>query len=152
MQRVTGGKVLEPGELPVAELLVERPRLEAERVEPRVPRAALASFRLRLRHQRPSQTVTSPLVGDPQNIDVQPAERRPSCQSCDDAFAFPHRNRERLVVGLAEMRRVERADPLDDLASGRAMDGFDTKARHGNTVQLNATFTELSGNSWPKQR
>src|SRR5215472_18845795 len=53
-----------------------------------------------------------------------------SRKSADYVLAFPHRDRQRLVVELADMRLVERAEPLEDRASRRAMDGFDTNARH----------------------
>jgi len=95
------GRVVEPPELLVAELLVKTWRLKAERVEPGGVTAALSRAGFDLSHQLASNPMAAQFIGDPKVFDEKPAAISLTYETGNDLSAVSDKNPERVPGRVA---------------------------------------------------
>src|SRR5262245_8868975 len=149
---MTGGKLVQATEFTISHFLVEAGCLKAERVELDAARAALARLRFCGFHERLAETFATVLIGNPQQVHEQPAEKSFADESADDLALVAERDGQRAVIDLGHRAGNVTPQALEDFPLGRTVHPIDVQRHHRGMVQLSATLKALSGSSIPKQR
>src|SRR5262245_22586334 len=131
---MSGRKILEPAELPIANLLVELRRLEAEGVHIDILCTATLGFLFGGLHQRLSQALAAIFVRNPQQPHEHPAKKRLRDDATDDLALLLQRDSQRPKVELANRLGIERSQSFQDLASGQTVHSFEFECRHDTAL------------------
>src|SRR4051812_19405997 len=144
--------ILQAAERAVTKLAIERGRLKAERVDPDMLDPTPTRFLFGSLHDLRSEPLPTIVVRHPKQTDIKPAKENLSGQSSDDFLSFPQRDRQPAMIERSNGVPIKGEKAIQDFAPCGAVVPVQLEARHRCACQLSATFTELSGNSTPKQR